>query len=120
MRGCDTAVIHVCADAVWLDTDRQPRFGGYVLIEIGAAMALFGRNFVLLVEEGVELPSTLQELCECRYSGDELNMPAAMKLLRAFQDFMRSSPSSPSGLADEADRTWMNLFKYDRTITHSV
>jgi hypothetical protein len=35
------------------------------------------------------LPSTLQEFCACRYSGDELNMPAAMKLLRAFQDFMR-------------------------------
>jgi hypothetical protein len=91
-----------------------------VLIEIGAAMALFGRNFVLLVEEGVELPSTLQELCECRYSGDELNMPAAMKLLRAFQDFMRSSPSSPSALADEADRAWMSLFRYDRPITHSA
>jgi hypothetical protein len=104
MRGCDTAVIHVCADAVWLDADRRPRISGDVLIEIGAAIALFGGNFVLLVEDGVELPSTLQELCVCRYSGDELNMPAAMKLLRAFQDFMRSPAEGPSGLADEADR----------------
>jgi hypothetical protein len=111
MRGCDTAVIHVCADAVWLDADRRPRIGGDVLIEIGAAIALFGRNFVLLVEDGVELPSTLQELCACRYSGDELNMPAAMKLLRAFQDFMRAPTSRPSRHAIEADGVLASAFR---------
>jgi hypothetical protein len=110
MRGCDTAVIHVCSDAVWLDADRQPRVGGDALIEIGAAMALFGRNFVLLVEEGVALPSTLQGLCECRYSGDELSMPVAMKLLRAFEDFMRSPPSRPLGLGIGAEQVVPNVF----------
>jgi hypothetical protein len=120
MRGCDTALIHVCADAVWLDAERRPHMGGDVLIEIGAAIALFGRNFVLLVEDGVELPPTLQELCTCRYTGNELNMPAAMKLLRAFQDFMRAPDQGLSGLGDQADRAWLNLFKYDRTTTHSA
>jgi hypothetical protein len=59
----------------------------------GLAMALFGRNFILLVEEGVALPANLQGLCECRYSGDELNMPATMKLFKAFNEFTRSQPT---------------------------
>lgn len=58
-----------------------------VLIEIGAAMALYGRNFILLVQEGVTLPSNLQGLYEVRYSGDELDRVATMKLLRAFNEF---------------------------------
>ena len=58
-----------------------------VLIEIGAAMALYGRNFILLVEEGMELPSNLQGLYECRYQGDELSMSATMKLLKVFNEF---------------------------------
>jgi hypothetical protein len=103
MRGCDTSVIHVCVDSVWLDAGRRAQISDDMLIEIGAAIALFGRNFILLNEEGVKLPSTLREACKCRYSGDELSMPAAMKLLRAFQDFMRSRAQSSSGLADEAD-----------------
>jgi hypothetical protein len=74
-------------------------------------MALFGRNFVLLVEGGVELPSTLQELCECRCSGDELNLPAAMKLLRAFQDFMRSSALRPLGHGIEAEGVLASTFQ---------
>jgi predicted nucleotide-binding protein len=89
MRGCQAAVIHVGVDGVLLDAagKEQPQINGNVLIEIGAAMALYGRNFILLVEEGVKLPSNLQGLYECRYSGDELNMPATMKLLKAFNDF---------------------------------
>ena len=50
-------------------------------------MALYDDKFVLLVEEGVSLPSNLQGLYECRYKGDELNMPAIMKLLKAFSEF---------------------------------
>ena len=41
----------------------------------------------LLVQEGLEIPSNLQGLYECRYSGDELNMTAIMKLLKAFNEF---------------------------------
>ncbi|MBR0695600.1 hypothetical protein JQ553_20485 [Bradyrhizobium lablabi] len=60
-----------------------------MLIEIGAAMALYKRNFILVVEDGVglELPSNLQGLYQCRYSGDELGMEATMKLLKAFKEF---------------------------------
>jgi len=90
MRGCDTAVIHVAAHGPSADDDRHPWISGDVLIEIGAAMALYGRNFVLLIEDAVELPPSLHGLCECRYSGDELNMPAMMRLLRTFSAFTPS------------------------------
>ena len=58
-----------------------------VLIEIGAAMALYGRKFILLVETGATLPSNLQGLYEVRYAGEKLDYDATMKLLKAFSDF---------------------------------
>lgn len=89
MRTCRAAVIHVGAETVLYDGDGTgvPQINGNVLIEIGAAMALYDDKFVLLVEEGIELPSNLQGLYECRYEGDELNMTAVMKLLEAFNEF---------------------------------
>lgn len=89
MRGCRAAVIHVGVDGILFDKEGNelPQINGNVLIEIGAAMALYGRDFILLVEEGVKLPSNLQGLYECRYKGDELNMEATMKLLKAFNTF---------------------------------
>jgi hypothetical protein len=87
MRGCDTAIVQV--DANVLPREAEPRIAPDVLIEIGAAMALYGRNFVLLVEDSVALPLNLQGLCECRYRGDELNMAAMMELLRAFTGFTK-------------------------------
>lgn len=58
-----------------------------MLIEIGAAMMRYGGKFLLLVEKGTTLPSNLQGLYEVRYQGDELDYPATMKLLKAFNDF---------------------------------
>jgi predicted nucleotide-binding protein len=85
MRKCDAAVIHVGSEGTWKDADgkEQPHINGNVLIEIGAAMALYTKRFILLVEEGVKLPSNLQGLYECRYRGDELSLENAMKLLEA-------------------------------------
>ena len=89
MRMCGAAVIHVSAEGVLYDQANRevPQINGNVLIEIGAAMALYGQRFVLLVEQGVDLPSNLQGLYECRYEGDELDMPATMKLLKALSEF---------------------------------
>ena len=89
MRTCRAAVIHVGAERV-LQNEHGSEIrliNENVLIEIGAAMALYGDKFALLVEEGIDLPSNLQGLYECRYSGDELNMPATMKLLKAMNEF---------------------------------
>ncbi len=57
-----------------------------VLTEIGAAQALYGRRFILLIRDGVKLPSNLQGLYEVRYSGEKLDANDAFKLLDAMQD----------------------------------
>ncbi len=89
MRTCRAAVIHVGAEGVLYDKagGEVPQINGNVLIEIGAAMALYGGAFILLVQQGVNLPSNLQGLYECRYEGEELNMAAIMKLLKALSGF---------------------------------
>ncbi len=88
MRKCNAAVIHVCGERVIIDEEGEGlwQINENVLIEIGVAMALYGNKFVLLVEEGMKLPSNLQGLYECRYEGDELSLSAAMKLLRALNE----------------------------------
>lgn len=89
MRSCAAAVIHVGGERQLLDSEgkEQTIINSNVLIEIGAAMALYGRNFILLVERGTELPSNLQGLYEVRYEGDGLDHEATMHLLKSFNDF---------------------------------
>ncbi|MCY4599610.1 MAG: nucleotide-binding protein, partial [Acidobacteria bacterium] len=68
MRTCGAAIIHVDEDRVIEDTGGTEHVlvNENVLIEIGAAMALYGRRFVLLVKKGVRLLSNLQGLYEFR------------------------------------------------------
>jgi hypothetical protein len=88
MRSCGAAIIHVDAEQKLLDKEanEQVVLNPNVLVEVGAAMALFGRRFILLVREGVTLPSNLQGLFEVRYSGDTLDGDATIKLLEAIND----------------------------------
>lgn len=88
MRGCGAAIIHVDADRTIVDKDGNDHvvLNPNVLIEIGAAMAFYGRRFILLVREGVKLPSNLQGLYEVRYSGEILDATATIKLLEAIKD----------------------------------
>lgn len=89
MRSCGAAIIHVGAERRVIDEAGEPHsmLNENVLIEIGAAMALYGGRFILLVEAGVALPTNLRGLYEVRYAGGELGYEATMKLLRAFNDF---------------------------------
>jgi predicted nucleotide-binding protein len=89
MRSCFAGVIHVAGDSPVVDSDGKlsSRINENVLIEIGAALALYGRNIILLVEDGTTLPSNLQGLFEVRYSGDMLDGAATMRVLKAFNDF---------------------------------
>lgn len=89
MRSCQAGIIHVATDEPLLDREGTEHLtiNQNVLIEIGAAMALYGRNFILLVQEGTELPSNLQGLYVCYYGGDKLDYQATMKLLKAFNEF---------------------------------
>ncbi len=91
MRGCSAAIIHVGKEQKFLDADGKEHIllNPNVLIEIGAAMALYGRRFILLVERGVTLPSNLQGLYEVRYEGEKLDYEATMRLLKAFNDFKK-------------------------------
>ncbi len=88
MRGCGAAIIHVDAEMTLIDKEAKERtvINPNVLIEIGAAMALYGRRFILLVRKGVDLPSNLQGLYEVRYEGDSLDGDATIRLLEAIND----------------------------------
>jgi predicted nucleotide-binding protein len=89
MRSCSAAIIHVGTELRLLDPEGSEHrvLNQNVLIEIGAAMALYGGRFILLVEKGVSLPSNLQGLSEVRYEGNALDYAATMKLLKAFNEF---------------------------------
>jgi hypothetical protein len=88
MRSCGAAIIHVDADRTIVDRDSVEHvlLNPNVLIEIGAAMAFYRRRFILLVREGVKLPSNLQGLYEVRYNGATLDANATIKLLEAIRD----------------------------------
>ncbi|TPG46984.1 TIR domain-containing protein [Sphingomonas glacialis] len=88
MRKCGAAIIHVDNEMVLKDENGQEHavLNPNVLIEIGAAMAFYGRRFILLVRDGVKLPSNLQGLYEVRYPGDILDAGATIKLLEAMKD----------------------------------
>lgn len=99
MRSCSAAVIHVDGEHLIVDPDGNQviTLNQNVLIEIGAAMALYGRRFILLVKDGTKLPSNLQGLYEVRYSGDKLDGDATIKLLKAFND-LKAQPLPTSTL----------------------
>lgn len=85
MRECGAAIIHVEDELTLLDKEATEHvmLNPNVLIEIGAAMALYKKRFILLVKEGVKLPSNLQGLYEVRYSGKSMDGEATIKLLEA-------------------------------------
>jgi hypothetical protein len=89
MRSCGAGVIHVGAEGKYRDREgsEHGKINDNVLIEIGAAMALYGKKLVLLVEKGVTLPSNLQGLYRCDFEGDRLDYEATMKLLKTFSQF---------------------------------
>lgn len=89
MRECNAAVIHVEGESEFLDKEGNIHntINQNVLIEIGAAMALYGNRFILLCEGSLNLPSNLQGLYRCNYDGKELSYESTMKLLKAFNQF---------------------------------
>jgi len=88
MRSCGAAIIHVEVERTIVDREGTEHvlLNPNVLIEIGAAMAFYGRRFILLVRDGVKLPSNLQGLYEVRYDGQTLDAGATIKLLEAIKD----------------------------------
>jgi predicted nucleotide-binding protein len=99
LRGCGAAIIHVDEELRLVDKDANEHvvINPNVLIEIGAAMALFGRRFILLVKKGLTLPSNLQGLYEVRYDGDSLDGDATIRLLEAINDIKNNPLPSRDG-----------------------
>jgi predicted nucleotide-binding protein len=92
MRSCAAAIIHVMSEEECLDVtgNRRTLINQNVLIEIGASIALYGKNFILLVQKGLELPSNLQGLYRCEYLGEKLDYEATMKLLKIFTEMRKN------------------------------
>ncbi|KQV88362.1 TIR domain-containing protein [Pelomonas sp. Root1237] len=88
MRSCGAAIIHVDGEMKLADSEGKEHtvINANVLIEIGAAMALYGRRFILLVRDGVRLPSNLQGLYEVRYQGEALDGTVTIRLLKAINE----------------------------------
>lgn len=103
MRFCGAAIIHVDADRTINDDKGEEHvlLNPNVLIEIGAAMAFYGRRFILLVRDGVKLPSNLQGLYEVRYGGDTLDATATIKLLEAIKDIKNYALPSEKALSED-------------------
>lgn len=93
MRSCGAAIIHVDSERKLMDVDSKEvvALNENVLIEIGAAMALYGERYILLVKDGVKLPSNLQGLFEVRYVGDKLDGNETIKLMSSIND-MKTKP----------------------------
>jgi predicted nucleotide-binding protein len=89
MRVCGAGIIHVGTERTIKDEHGEEHhfLNENVLIEIGAAMALYDGRFILLVEKGTKLPSNLQGLYEVRFEGEGLDHDATMRLLKAFNEF---------------------------------
>lgn len=94
MRSCIAAIIHIEDEQTLIDNEgnKHTILNSNVLIEIGAAIALYGRKFILLVKSGVQLPSNLQGLYEVRYDGEKLDSEETIRLLKAIRE-MKNQPS---------------------------
>ncbi len=89
MRECHAGIIHIEEERSFIDTEGNPHkmLNENVLIEIGAAIALYGDRIILLCQRDITLPSNLQGLYRCNYDGDKLDYDATMKLLKTFNSF---------------------------------
>jgi predicted nucleotide-binding protein len=93
MRACSAAIIHVNIEETLTDAggNERQKLNDNVLIEIGAALALYGHRFILLVENGAKLPSNLDGLYQVRCTGNGLDHESTMALLKAFAGFRQSN-----------------------------
>lgn len=98
MRSCGASIIHVDDESSVITKDAEPQtiLNPNVLIEIGASMALYGHRFILLVKDGIKLPTNLQGLYEVRYQGESLTGEATIRLLEAIND-IKNHPLPSTG-----------------------
>ena len=88
VRMQDAGIIHIELEEVHGGDGNQIYYhlNENVLIEIGAAIALYGKRVILLCKQGTQLPSNLQGLYRCEYEGNQLDYASTMKLLKTMQE----------------------------------
>lgn len=87
MRECNCAIVNVSADDQERREDGSYGINANVLVEIGAAFLAYNQRVILLVDKRITLPSNLQGLYRCEYTGDELDSGAVTRLQKGLQQF---------------------------------
>ena len=89
MRRCNSAVICVSADENDKKEDGTYGINQNVLIEIGSAFVLYDKKVILVWDKRILIPSNLQGLYRCEYTGDELSWGTGIKLMKALNEFKK-------------------------------
>lgn len=89
MRRCNSAVICVSADENNKKEDSSYGINQNVLIEIGSAFVLYDKRVILVWDKRIEVPSNLQGLYRCEFTGDELSWGTGIKLMKALNEFKK-------------------------------
>jgi CAP12/Pycsar effector protein, TIR domain len=87
MRDCNCAIVNVSADEQERREDGSYGINANVLVEIGAAFLAYNQRVILLVDKRLTLPSNLQGLYRCEYTGDELDSGAVTRLQKGLLQF---------------------------------
>jgi predicted nucleotide-binding protein len=87
MRDCNCAIVNVSADEQERRQDGSYGINPNVLVEIGAAFLAYNQRVILLVDSRLMLPSNLQGLYRCEYTGDELDSGTVTKLQKGLVQF---------------------------------
>ena len=87
MRDCNCAIVNVSADEQERREDGSYGINANVLVEIGAAFLAYNQRVILLVDKRLNLPSNLQGLYRCEYTGEELNSDAVTNLQKGLLQF---------------------------------
>jgi predicted nucleotide-binding protein len=87
MRACDAGIINIdLEETTTANGENYSKLNENVLIEIGAAIALYGKKVILLCQKGTALPSNMQGLYRCEYEGKQLDYNSTIKLLKTMQE----------------------------------
>ncbi|MGH9941387.1 MAG: hypothetical protein ACRD9R_03390 [Pyrinomonadaceae bacterium] len=84
---CDAAIIVISRADHGQQQHPENGIGGSLWLEIGAAMALYQRRVMLLLENGCPVPLSLQSVHHGRFEGDELTWETGVQLLKVIEDF---------------------------------
>jgi hypothetical protein len=92
MRRCSAAVIALGSGIPMVDMTGSPlrTLSPNLLLEVGAAVALFGSRVIFLVDRGCKLPEALEGMPTVNWQGGQLDFEGVMTLVKAFNEFRKA------------------------------